>query len=710
MIDKRILLLIDNNPIHAQFFQEALLAADEGPYEGEIVTTLSQGLERLHKKGIWSIFANLSLPDSQGLDTFTMLLRAAPGVPTLVLCGAEQGGIAIEAMRLGAKDYLLEDHVDTYSFARAVRNMVERRLAEEVLFIEKERASVTLNSIGDAVLSTDISGNVTYLNVVAEQMTGWACQEAQGKPLKEVFQIIDGATREPSTNPMELAIETRKTVGLSANCVLIRRDGTEISIEDSAAPIHDRAGSITGAVIVFHDVGMSRAITEEMARLAQHDGLTDLPNRMLLIDRLNQAIARASRNGSRVAVMYLDLDGFKHINDSLGHAVGDKMLQSVAARLVSCVRNADTVSRLGGDEFVVLLSEISHAADASITARKILAALSSAHIVDDTHLHITLSIGLSAYPDDGHDAQTLIKNADTAMYQAKETGRNNYRFYTKEMNVRAMERQAIEAELCLALERKELVLHYQPKVSLETGEIMGIEALVRWVHPERGLVPPAQFIPIAEDSGLILPIGKWVLTEACRQVKEWMGVGLRVVPVSINVSALEFRSGEFVEGLHRILKETRLDPSYIELELTETVLMQRAESNISVLRALKSIGVSLAVDDFGTGYSSLSYLKKFPIDTLKIDRSFVRDIRSDTCDCAIVRAVITMAKGLKKCVIAEGVETEAQIKFLQSCGCNQAQGFYFSRALAAEYFAKLLEIGKPSFHISLKDHAVPACL
>jgi diguanylate cyclase (GGDEF)-like protein len=502
-----------------------------------------------------------------------------------------------------------------------------------------------------------------------------------------VFQIIDGATRQPSLDPMELAIQTKSTVGLSANCILIRRDQTEISIEDSAAPIHDRSGLITGAVIVFHDVGMSRAITEEMARLAQHDGLTDLPNRMLLTDRLKQAIARAHRNGTRVAVMYLDLDGFKHINDSLGHAVGDNMLQSVAARLVGCVRSSDTVSRLGGDEFVVLLSEISHAEDSSITARKILAALTPAHMLDDAYLHVTVSIGLSAYPDDGDNAEALIKNADTAMYQAKEAGRNNYRFYTREMNVRAMERQAIEAELCLAPEREELILHYQPKVSLDTGEITGVEALVRWAHPIRGLLLPAQFIPIAEDCGLILPIGKWVLREACRQVKEWMDAGLHIVPVSINVSSLEFRSGDFVEGLRETLKEARLDPSYLELELTETALMQHVESTTSVLRALKSIGVRLAVDDFGTGYSSLSYLKKFPIDTLKFDRSFVRDIRSDAEDATIVSAVITMAKSLKKCVIAEGVETEEQVKFLQSCGCNEAQGFYFRRGIGGDYFA-----------------------
>ena len=283
------------------------------------------------------------------------------------------------------------------------------------------------------------------------------------------------------------------------------------------------------------------------------------------------------------------------------------------------------------------------------------------------------------------------------MYQAKEKGRNNYQFYTKEMNVRAIERQSIEADLCFAVQRNELVLHYQPKISLETGEITGVEALIRWIHPDRGLLPPAQFIPIAEDCGLILPIGKWVLREACRQVKEWMDAGLRVVPVSVNVSSLEFRSGDFIGGLVTFLTETRLDPSYLELELAETVLMQRIESTSSVLRALKSIGVRLAVDDFGTGYSSLSYLKKFPIDSLKIDRSFVRDITADTDDATIVSAVITMAKSLKKCVIAEGVETEDQIRFLQAYGCDEAQGFYFSRPIPGEHFAKLLEIGRASF-------------
>jgi diguanylate cyclase (GGDEF)-like protein len=460
-------------------------------------------------------------------------------------------------------------------------------------------------------------------------------------------------------------------------------------------------------VIVFHDVTVARAMTEEMAHLAKHDSLTDLPNRLLLQDRISQAIVAARRNNVGVAVLFVDLDGFKNINDALGHAAGDRVLQSVAKCLTSCVRRSDTVSRHGGDEFVVLLSDIKKPSDAGITARKILTAITEEHQSNQRDLQLTASIGLSTYPEDGEDTEILLKHADTAMYESKRRGPNNYRFFNQDMNAGTIERQSIAVDLHGASERQEFALHYQPKINLQTGEITGAEALIRWMHPGRGLVSPLQFIPVAEESGHIVPIGQWVLREACRQTREWIDAGLHAVPVAVNVSSLEFRSAGFLENLRAVLKETCLDPRYLELELTESVLMQHAESSVSVLRALKSIGVRLAVDDFGTGYSSLSYLRKFPVDSLKVDQSFVRDLTTDTGDATIVSAVISMGKSLGQCVIAEGVETEEQMTFLQAHGCDEAQGYYFSKPVAADQFAKLLETGVTSFapHVSAR---VPA--
>jgi len=392
-------------------------------------------------------------------------------------------------------------------------------------------------------------------------------------------------------------------------------------------------------------------------------------------------------------VLFVDLDRFKDINDSLGHAIGDKLLQSVAERLVARVRNSDTVSRPGGDEFVVLLSELEHPEDAAVCAKKMLTALTAPHRIAQHDVHVTVSIGVSTYPEDGQDAETLVKSADTAMYQAKENGRNNYEFFRQDMNIRAVERQSLEGSLSRALERHEFVLHYQPKINLEKGAITGAEALIRWLHLDRGLIPPAQFVPIAEDTGLLLPIGQWVLHEACRQARAWLDAGLRPVPVAVNISAVEFRDKGFLEGVRAILKDTRLEPRYLELELTESVLMQHAESSASVLQALKTMGVQLAVDDFGTGYSSLSYLRRFPIDTLKVDRSFVRQITADADDAIIASAVISMGKSLKLRVVAEGVETREQLAFLQDQRCDEGQGYYFSRPVVAEQFAKLLGTG-----------------
>ena len=693
MMTVRTLLLIDNDAAHVDVFTDALLNATDGPFHGECVKTLAEGIRRSRGKEFWAIFLNLSLPDSQGVETFDKLVLAVPGVPTLIIAGASEVGIALEGMRRGAKDYLLEGRLDRDSFVRAVRNMAERKTAEELLFREKERAQVTLDSIGDAVLSTDLEGKVVYLNVVAEKITGWTREEAAGKSIEEVFVIVDGGTREPCANPLRSAIQKNRTVGLTPNCILIRRDGAEFAIEDSAAPIHDQHGLATGAVIVFHDVSVARAMGAEMSHMAQHDTLTNLPNRTLLQDRLTQAIATASRNDSRIAVLFLDLDGFKNINDSLSHATGDRLLQLVAKRLLAAVRTSDTVCRMGGDEFVILLSEVAHAGDAGVKAGKILSALSAPFEMEQNTLRITGSIGLSTYPEDGRSAELLIRNADLAMYQAKEKGRSNYQFFEKGMNVRAVERQSIEGDLRFALERDELVMHYQPKVDLRTGGITGVEALLRWQHPERGLVGPLQFISIAEDCGLMLPIGQWVLRESCRQAKAWQDAGLPAIEMAVNVSSVEFRSDKFLEDISTILKETGLKPRYLELELTESVLMQHAEFSVPVLQKLKAMGVRLAIDDFGTGYSSLSYLRQFPIDTLKIDQSFTHEINADTDEATIISAVINMGCHLKHRVIAEGVETAEQLAFLRAHGCDEGQGYYFGRAMTALETSKLLDLG-----------------
>ena len=683
------ILLIEGGIADAATVLRVLTSKDQPRVEW--VKSLADGLRRLEQPGILGIVLNLILPDSEGIETFDRIRAAAAHLPILIICRAEDEHLGTLAVGRGADDFLLHDHLDAYSLPRAVDRMLERRTRDDALFEEKDRAEVTLNSIGDAVLSADLAGNVTYLNTVAECMTGWPIAEAVGRPLAEVFNIIDGETRAPSSDPLALAVQEDRTVNLTANCVLIRRDGHECPIEDSTAPIHNRSGRTTGAVIVFHDVTAARQMAMELSHLAQHDFLTHLPNRMLLNDRLRQAIALAVRHEHRIAILFLDLDRFKHINDSLGHVVGDQVLQAVAQRLTGSVRRSDTVSRHGGDEFVVVLSELRDAKSAELRVAGLLAELALPyHNIGPEMVHVPVSIGVSIYPDDAGDSDTLIDYADTAMYHAKQNGRHNYQFFRRDMLVHAAERQFIEAGLRVALERGQFSLRYQPKVDLATGAIVGVEALLRWQHPERGFIPPAEFVPVAEDAGLILPIGQWVLREACAQSRAWLDAGLPLVPVAVNISAIEFRSKDFVEQVRTILSDTGLDANCLELEITESTLMKHAESTIATLLALKGIGVRLAVDDFGTGYSSLSYLTQFPIDSLKVDQSFVREISTRSDDAALVSAVIGMGNSLCKRVVAEGVETLEQLHFLTSAGCDEAQGFYFNRPMVADRFAALL--------------------
>ena len=430
----------------------------------------------------------------------------------------------------------------------------------------------------------------------------------------------------------------------------------------------------------------------QMAYMAEHDFLTGLPNRALLTDRLMQSIELAKRHGGKkVALMFLDLDHFKRINDSLGHEVGDRLLQSAASRLQACVRLSDTVSRHGGDEFVILLAEIEDVQDAVLIAEKLKKAMAKPHLIGDHQIHVTMSIGISLYPDDGNDIETVIRNADTAMYYAKKNGRNTHQVFIPDMNTHAVARQSVEQALHRALEQQEFVLYYQPKVNLDTGAIIGAEALIRWQRFAHRLVHPAKFVSIAEECGLIQPIGRWVLHETCRQTQAWLQAGLDPGLIAVNVSTVEFHGKDFLAGVRAILDDTGLDPHHLEFELTESGLMQDTEQTTETLRALKNLGVKIAIDDFGTGYSSLSYLWRFPIDELKIDQSFVQAINGDAGEAnAIVSAVIAMGASLKQRVVAEGIETREQLAFLQSHHCAEGQGYYFGRPLPAKKFAALL--------------------
>jgi len=475
-----------------------------------------------------------------------------------------------------------------------------------------------------------------------------------------------------------------------AEVEVYRRDRTKKWVLMNSRVVSDAEGNIALHEGTVEDITDRRAAEERVQFLAYYDALTGLPNRVLLQDRLAKALASARRHDEKVAILFLDLDRFKIINDSLGHSVGDLLLQHVAERLKKWTRAQDTVARIGGDEFLLVLTAVKDVPDAAVCAERIMDAMTAEFVVQGRSFTVSCSIGLSIFPEHGADGETLIKNADAAMYCAKDSGRNNFQFFTEDMNAQVVERLTLEHSLRLALEKQELSLVYQPQMDIATGRITGLEALLRWKHPELGLVPPDKFIRIAENSGLILPIGEWVLRSACSQARKWQDEGLPALPVAVNVSAVQFRQEGFPQVIRRVLDETGLGPEFLELELTESLLLSNADVTFTVLRALNAMGLKLAIDDFGTGYSSLSYLKQFPVSKLKIDRSFLRDVAVNPDDAAITTAIISMAKSLNLKVIAEGVENEAQMSFLRALQCDEIQGYYFSKPLAVNEVADKL--------------------
>lgn len=574
-------------------------------------------------------------------------------------------------------------------FLLLITDITARKMAEIALYDEKERMRITLSSIGDAVLATDTFGNVTFLNPIAEKMTGWTTPEAVGMPIEIVMPLVDATDGHTTTNPIRLAFREKRVVGMAMNIALRTRDGRVLQVEDSAAPIRDQYGEITGAIIVFHDVSEARAMAIKMTHLANYDALTNLPNRILWHDRANQAMQAARRKGNHVGMVLLDIDNFKVVNDTHSHSIGDQILQQMARRLTEQLRSTDTVSRQGGDEFIILLPDMDETSQATEIAGKLLASMSQPFHVEGKWFDLSVSIGISLFPDDSADQDAMYRHADAAMYRAKQGGKNRHEFFSSEIEKQMLDRHTLERELREALELDQFFVVYQAKVDVDTKEVVGVEALLRWKKSNGELVSPGSFIPIVEEMGLIVPIGRKVLMQACIDAKSWCDAG-RPTTVSVNVSAVQFEQGSFVETVTEVLSLTGIDPRSVELEITESVLAKNYELAAGTLMGLKALGVGISIDDFGTGYSSLAYLKRFPVDVLKIDQSFVRDMLTDKSDAAIITAVIHLAQSLGLGLVAEGVEFEEQAVALRERGCRVMQGFLFSRPKPYEQMTKRL--------------------
>ena len=574
-------------------------------------------------------------------------------------------------------------------FVSQVQDISQRKAFEDALHRERELAEVTLRSIGDAVITTNPQLRITSLNPIAEAMTGWTSSEANGRTIEEIFQLFDADTAQPVENPLRAAIEHNIIVDLGGKTLLRHRHGFDTPVEDSSAPIHDHAGNVIGGVLVFHDVSETRSLALKMIHLTQHDTLTGLPNRSQLLGRIGRALTTAKRRQQRAALLYIDIDNFKQINELYGHLAGDSVLQAFVQQMQQRLPEADLLSRYGGDEFVVLLPRLDNADNIQNLCRELIRQGELTRVDDLPELVLRLSIGVSFFPDDAVEPDDLLQHAQTAMMAVKAQRSHGFRFFTAAMNERARAQRRIEAALRKALPQNELSLYYQPKVDAQTNRIVGAEALLRWHANGRERYKPDQFIPVAEDSGLIIPIGAWVLREACMQIRRWQDLG-HAIPVSVNVSPLQFQHADFYPWLDQVLTESGIEAALLELELTERMVMTGGDAAAGLLQRIKQRGVRLSLDDFGTGYCSLSYLKHFPIDTLKIDRVFVRDLTSDRDTATITGAIIAMARSLNKWVVAEGVETLAQRRFLRDAGCTQLQGFLCGVPMVAADFEPLL--------------------
>ncbi len=687
------LLIVEDEPRYLE--STRLLLA---PHIQTIDTAMTGALTLalLAKRSYDLVLLDLRLPDTNGLVLMAHLRERHPGTCVIVMSGDSHIESAINSIRLGAYDYLRKP-CEPEELIKTVRNAAHKvwlerdnlRMLQQIEQSEQWHR-LLVNTSPDVIYTLDGAGHFTFLNERISRVLGYHPDDLIGQSYEAIvpddeldnarYRLNERRTGDRATRNVDLLLKRKEdllTGDVEATVAV------EVSAEGMYRPLPDGSGEFLGTYGVARDISARKLAEATVTFQAYHDLLTGLPNRALFNDRLGQAIAQARRHGQALAVMFLDMDRFKVVNDTHGHLVGDGLLQGMAQRLRDSLREGDTLARIGGDEFMLLLPHVRSRDNASFIAQKIIASLKHPFHVDGHEIYSGMSIGIAIYPDDGDNQETLIKHADLAMYHAKDHGRNDFRFFTHDLQHSLTGRLAVENDMRHALARGEFEMYYQPQVDIQSQRIRGMEALIRWHHPERGLVAPSDFIPIAEECGLITPISEWVLDTACKQAKAWRAASLPRISLGVNLSARQIEHPHFVDKFIQSLKDNDVDGQSIEIEITESTLMRDMEGAIEKLRRLADQGVEISIDDFGTGYSSLSYLRKLPVHTLKIDRSFIHDLAVPSNGSTIVAGITAMAKGLRLNVVAEGVETSAQLDYLKSIGCDSYQGYLFSRPVAA---------------------------
>lgn len=624
------------------------------------------------------ILMDFMMPEINGVSACAQLQRLPQGssTPVIMITSLEDEDSVNLAFEAGATDYISKP-INWAVLRKRLSRLLQARYTEITLDQNEAFARSIINHAIEGIITIDINGIIRFINPSAEKIFGYTSNEAIGNNINMLIPELcydDCSNLDVNSNLLEKNLEI---LGRQKN-------NSNLPIEATISKFY--VGEKFFFTIILRDITERRRYEETIRYQAFYDSLTDLPNRLLLKDRISFEISHSKHTNQSLAIMYLDLDRFKLINDTLGHDIGDKLLKEVAARLKSCVNETDTVARIGGDEFVILLPKITHEENIGNISNKILEAIREPILIDSHELYISTSIGITIYPDDGQDVETLLTNADVAMYRAKEKGKNNFQIYTSALNEKALERLAMENSLRRALEYKEFIVYYQPKVSTETEQIIGMEALIRWQHPNWGLVPPAKFIPLAEETGLIVPIGEWVLRTACAQNKALQNAGLPPLTVAVNLSALQFQLQDLTKMVSTVLEETGLDPHYLELEITESIAMQNVDHTIKMINELKEMGIKFAIDDFGTGYSSLSQLNSFSVNKLKIDKSFVNKIDGLKDHSIIASTVLALGKSMELGIVAEGVENQEQVNFFKLNKCDEMQGYFFGKPMSKEDF------------------------